>query len=160
MSRKIGHTEAQYRKWIKEGRGTGEYQDYKPWLTVYDAPSDGRVHRVFGYKSKRTHHLLSDLELSMFYLLEWRQDVLQVKEQFPLEREITLELAESAGIKHPNVRGVDQYLSSDFLVETTSRDLPYFALQAKYVSTFEEHRKIEILELEKRFWHEKQILGK
>ncbi|WP_440054538.1 hypothetical protein ACSLBF_17080 [Pseudoalteromonas sp. T1lg65] len=24
MSRKIGHTEAQYRKWIKEGRGTGE----------------------------------------------------------------------------------------------------------------------------------------
>ncbi|WP_338009867.1 hypothetical protein [Pseudoalteromonas maricaloris] len=110
MSRKIGHTEAQYHKWIKEGRGTGEYQDYKPWLTVYDAPSDGRVHRVFGYKSKRTHHLLSDLELSMFYLLEWRQDVLQVKEQFPLEREITLELAESAGIKHPNVRGVDQYL--------------------------------------------------
>ena len=157
MSRKIGHTEAQYRKWIKERRGTGEYQDYKPWLTVYDAPSDGRVHRVFGYKSKRTHHLLSDLELSMFYLLEWRQDVLQVKEQFPLEREITLELAKSAGIKHPNVRSVDQYLSSDFLIETTSRDLPYFALQAKYVSTFEEQRKIEILELEKRFWNEKQI---
>ncbi|MGA4604808.1 hypothetical protein [Pseudoalteromonas maricaloris] len=43
MSRKIGHTEAQYRKWIKEERGTGEYQDYKPWLTVYDAPSDSRV---------------------------------------------------------------------------------------------------------------------
>lgn len=84
MSRKIGHTEAQYRKWIKEGRGTGEYQDYKPWLTVYDAPSDGRVHRVFGYKSKRTHHLLSDLELSMFYLLEWWEDELQVKEH-PLD---------------------------------------------------------------------------
>ncbi|MBQ4812696.1 hypothetical protein J8M20_15155 [Pseudoalteromonas luteoviolacea] len=43
MSRKIGHTEAQYRKWIKEGRGSGEYQDYKPWLTVYDSPSDGKA---------------------------------------------------------------------------------------------------------------------
>lgn len=120
MSRKIGHTEVQYRKRIKEGHGTGEYQDYKPWLTAYDAPSDGRVHRVFGYKSKRTHHSLSDLDLSMFYLLEWRQDVLQVKEQFPLERNITIELAESTGIKYPSVRGIDQYLPSDFLVEITS----------------------------------------
>ncbi|WP_235956599.1 MULTISPECIES: hypothetical protein [Pseudoalteromonas] len=48
MSRKIGHTETQYLSWIKEGRGTGEYQDYKPWLTVYDAPSDGRIHRACG----------------------------------------------------------------------------------------------------------------
>ncbi|WP_024597002.1 MULTISPECIES: heteromeric transposase endonuclease subunit TnsA [unclassified Pseudoalteromonas] len=157
MSRKIGHTEAQYSKWIKEGRGLGEYQDYKPWLTVYDVPSDGRVHRVFGYKSKRTHHLLSDLELSMFYLLEWRSDVLQVKEQFPLDRDVTKELAEAAGIKHPNLRGLEQYLSSDFLVETSSRDLPYFALQAKYMNSFEELRKIEILELERRYWHEKKI---
>ncbi|KZN47683.1 hypothetical protein [Pseudoalteromonas luteoviolacea] len=46
MSRKIGHTEAQYRKWIKEGRGAGDNQDYKLWLTVYDALSDGRVHRL------------------------------------------------------------------------------------------------------------------
>ncbi|WOC26252.1 TnsA endonuclease N-terminal domain-containing protein [Pseudoalteromonas sp. N1230-9] len=46
--------------------------------------------------------------------------MLQVKEQFPLERNITIELAESTGIKYPNVRGIDQYLPSDFLVETTS----------------------------------------
>ncbi|WP_442960333.1 hypothetical protein [Pseudoalteromonas sp. GCY] len=69
MSRKIGHTEAQYRKWIKEGRGTGEYQDYKPWLTVYDAPSDGRVHRVFGYKSKRKTILTENNTDSHYYLL-------------------------------------------------------------------------------------------
>ncbi|KID55524.1 transcriptional antiterminator [Pseudoalteromonas luteoviolacea] len=157
MSRKIGHTEAQYRKWIKEGRGSGEYREYKPWLTVYDSPSDGRVHRVFGYKTKRTHHLLSDLELSMFYLLEWRKEVLQIKEQFPLERDLTAELVKSAGIKHPSVRGVNQYMSSDFLVETSSTELPYFALQVKYTNALEEQRKIEILELERRYWLEKNI---
>lgn len=54
MSRKIGHTEAQYRKWIKEGRGIGEYQDYKPWLTVY-LSQDLRTYAVkrFDIKPKR-----------------------------------------------------------------------------------------------------------
>ena len=67
MSRKIGHTETQYRKWIKEGRGTSEYQDYKPWLTVYDAPSDGRVNRVFGYNFKRTQHLITKFDLGVSF---------------------------------------------------------------------------------------------
>lgn len=48
MSRKIDYIEAQYSKWIKEGRGSGEHQDYNPWLTVYDVLSDGCAHRVSG----------------------------------------------------------------------------------------------------------------
>ena len=49
-------------------------KDYKPWLTVRDVPSLGRSHRIFGHKSQRTHHLLSDLELAVFLLLEWHPD--------------------------------------------------------------------------------------
>lgn len=30
----------------KEGRGTGRGDNYKPWLTVQDLRSSGRVHRV------------------------------------------------------------------------------------------------------------------
>ncbi|HAD49393.1 MAG TPA: heteromeric transposase endonuclease subunit TnsA, partial [Idiomarina sp.] len=77
-------TEALFARWIKEGRGSGQHADYKPWLTVRDLPSLGRVHRVFGHKSRRTHHLLSDLELSVFLLLEWHSEITQVREQFPL----------------------------------------------------------------------------
>ncbi|MGH0002943.1 hypothetical protein ACQU0X_22980 [Pseudovibrio ascidiaceicola] len=64
-------SDAKFAKMIKEGRGSGEYSEYMPWLTVRDLPSLGRVNGAFGHKSKRTHHLLSELELSMFLLLEW-----------------------------------------------------------------------------------------
>ncbi|KZL21102.1 hypothetical protein [Pseudovibrio sp. Ad37] len=62
-------SDAKFAKMIKEGRGSGEYSGYKPWLTVRDLPSLRRVHRIFGHKSKRTHHLLSDLDFSVFLRL-------------------------------------------------------------------------------------------
>ncbi len=58
-------------KWLKEGRGQGELADYKPWIKISDISSSGRSHRVFGYKIRRTHHLMSDLELAIFLFFEW-----------------------------------------------------------------------------------------
>ena len=155
-SRKKGFTEAQFAKWIKEGRGSGEHTDYKPWLTVRDFPSLGRVHRVFGYKSRRTHHLLSDLELAAFLLLEWHSEVTQIREQFPLERDTTRRLAVEAGIKHSNIAGVDQYMSSDFLVDTTNKHESRFVWQAKYASALGDARTVEKLEVERIYWVEKE----
>lgn len=155
-SRKKGFTEAQFAKWIKEGRGSGEHADYKPWLTVRDLPSLGRVHRVFGHKSRRTHHLLSDLELAAFLLLEWHGEVTQIREQFPLERDTTRRLAVEAGIKHSNIAGVDQYMSSDFLVDTTNEHESRFVWQAKYASALGDARTVEKLEVERRYWAEKE----
>nr|MBF4275598.1 heteromeric transposase endonuclease subunit TnsA [Vibrio anguillarum] len=57
---KYAPSETKYKRWIKEGRGNGCDSGYLPWITVRDVPSDGRSHRVFGHKSQRTHHLLSD----------------------------------------------------------------------------------------------------
>ncbi|MCA0952143.1 TnsA endonuclease C-terminal domain-containing protein [Shewanella chilikensis] len=156
-SRTKGGTEPLFAKWIKEGRGSGQHANYKPWLTVRDLPSLGRVHRVFGLKSKRTHHLLSDLELSVFLMLEWHSEVTQIREQFPLERDITRRLAHDAGIKHPNIAGVDQYMSSDFLVDSIDEKQPRFALQAKYVTDFSDIRTVEKLELERLYWQDKTL---
>lgn len=155
-SRNMGCTEAQFSKWIKEGRGSGEHADYKPWLTVRDLPSLGRVHRVFGHKSKRTHHLLSDLELAAFLLLEWHREVIQIREQFPLDRATTRRLAVDAGIEHPNVGGIDQYMSSDFLVDSSDEKAPRFVWQAKYASALGDVRTVEKLEVERRYWEEKE----
>lgn len=105
-SKKYGNSDAKNNKWIKEGRGSGQNSEYKPWITVRDLPSDGRVHRVFGHKSQRTHHLLSDLELAVFLLLEWHHDVIQIREQFPLEIATTSQIAKEAGIVHPSQSGV------------------------------------------------------
>lgn len=150
-------TEALFARWMKEGRGSGQHADYKPWLTVRDLPSLGRVHRVFGHKSRRTHHLLSDLELSVFLLLEWHSEITQVREQFPLERDVTRQLATDAGIKHPCIAGVDQYMSSDFLVDSADEKESRFVLQAKYREALNDVRTVEKLELERRYWKEKAL---
>lgn len=120
-------------KWIKEGRGQGQHADYKPWLTVRDFPSQGRVHRVFGQKSQRTHHLLSDLELAIFLFLEWYDEVTQIREQFPLQIDVTQALASDAGIKHSNTSGKEIYMSTDFLLNSNSETRPKFSLQAKSI---------------------------
>ena len=154
---KYSPSEALFHKWIKEGRGQGKGQDYKPWLTVRDVPSLGRSHRIFGFKSQRTHHLLSDLELAAFFILEWHPQTQDVREQYPLQRDITLEVAQEAGIKHPATSGVANYMSTDFLVNTSAAARPLFAIQAKRSEDLTNARTIEKLEIERRYWKQTGI---
>nr|WP_254796335.1 TnsA endonuclease C-terminal domain-containing protein [Moritella viscosa]SHO18105.1 Transposon Tn7 transposition protein tnsA [Moritella viscosa] len=151
------NSEAKNAKWIKQGRGSGHGINYLPWLTVRDLPSRGRSCRVFGHKSARTHHLLSDLELAVFLILEWDQSVTDIREQFPLNLKDTQSIARNAQIKHPVDRGVQQIMSSDFLVNTNFLNKPKFALQAKYADDLEDPRTIEKLEIERQFWKLKSI---
>ncbi|WP_026959406.1 heteromeric transposase endonuclease subunit TnsA [Aliagarivorans taiwanensis] len=150
-------TEAKIRRWIKQGRGQGRGADYKPWITVRDVPSDGRSHRTFGHKTQRTHHLLSDLELAVFLMLEWHRDTQDIREQFPLDREVTRVLAADAGIRHPKSGQILNVMSSDFLVNTRDAQQPKFALQAKYSKFLADAATVEKLELERRYWEEKSI---
>ena len=150
-------TEVTFQKWIKEGRGSGRGRDYQPWLTVRDFASQGRTHRVFGHKAQRTHHLFSDLELAVFLILDWQPDILDIREQFCLQRETTLELAKKYGIRHPAIGGVAQFMTSDFLVNSSRTGKTKFALQAKYSTDLEKPRTIEKLELERRYWQRKEV---
>lgn len=158
MARKqYWNSEAKNARWIKQGRGKGAGHDYKPWLTVRDVPSEGRVHRVFGHLTKRTHHLLSDLELATFLMLQWRETTTDIREQFPLERALTEQISNEMGVLHPAQKGILQYMSSDFLVNSEERHLPVFALQVKPSSKLCDPRTVEKLEIERRYWKHKEI---
>lgn len=139
-------------KWVKQGRGKGSGKDYQPWLTVRDLPSAGRSHRIWGFQTQRTHHLLSDLELAAFFLFDWNPSVTDIREQYPLRLEDTIELAAQARIRHPEVRGQIQVMSTDFLVDTNKPELPRMAIQVKTSSDLSNSRTIEKLELERRYW--------
>ena len=156
-SRRSGLTEEKIKKWIKEGRGSGRGAAYSPWLRVRDIPSQGRSHRVFGYKSRRTHHLFSDLELAVFLALDWSPKTIEIREQFPLQRQLTVDLAKEVSVKHPESSGILQVMSSDFLINSADPDLPKFVLQAKYTSALNDPRTIEKLELERRYWAYKEV---
>ncbi len=89
---------------IKEGRGAGRGGDYKPWLLVQDVPSQGLASRVKGVKTGRVHHLLSQLEHRCFLILDWSEQVTDIREQYPLlPLKETFALAESLGI---NIHGI------------------------------------------------------
>ncbi|MDP5032500.1 TnsA endonuclease N-terminal domain-containing protein [Paraglaciecola sp.] len=151
------NSEAKNERWIKEGRGQGSGPDYKPWLTIRDVPSQGRSHRIFGHLTQRTHHLLSDLELATFFFLQWRPITTDIREQFPLDRELTREICNQLGVEHPNVQGVDQYMSSDFVVDSEDRSKPRFAIQVKSRSAFQDSRTVEKLQIERMYWAEKEV---
>ena len=56
------HNTRKYDKWFKEGRGQGQKESYKPWLTVFDVPSEGRSHV--------SHHSSSSEKLPLFQILK------------------------------------------------------------------------------------------
>jgi hypothetical protein len=117
--RKYTFDENKYFKFSVEKRGIGCGFDYKPWLTIHDVPSIGVVVRVNGWKTHRIHHLLSKYERDYFYLLEWADDVVDINEQFPLDRSITLQIADQLNIKHPtdNYSKTPIVMTSDFKIK-------------------------------------------
>jgi len=48
------------------------------------------------------HSFLSQLELQVFFLLDWEDEVVDIREQFPLfPQETTKEICQALGLKHP-----------------------------------------------------------
>ena len=82
-----GLTQAQIDRRIREGRGQGLGPDYKPFIYTRDVSSLGRSHRLPGSKTRRLHHLLSDLELAVFLTLDRSRNVTDIREQFPMRVE-------------------------------------------------------------------------
>lgn len=158
--RKYAMTEAKIARYIKEGRGQGSGRDYKPWLTIHDFPSHGRVHRVLGWKTGRVHEFFSDIEYHHFLLLDWITEVDDIREQFPLDRDKTLEIARVAGIPHPTdpSSGVPIVMTTDLLVVAgTGADRRLHPMAVKPAEDLGDRRVVEKLEIEQRYWTDPQI---
>ncbi len=149
----------QYQRYLKEGRGQGTKSAYKPWIMIHDFPSNGMVSRVYGNTTGRIHHLLSNMELSYFYLLDWSEKVLDIREQYPiLEIETVIEIADKAGIRYPfdNESGFPYVLTSDFLITTSDGEMVRSIKPKKNLGDFRVREKLEI---ERRYWKQKRLIG-
>lgn len=88
---------------LEEGKGTGVGKDYKPWIKIQDVASSGRVTRVKGIKTNRQHELLSGIDGNSSYILDFSNEVIDIREQYSLlPIEETIGIAVELGIKHPN----------------------------------------------------------
>lgn len=156
---KYALTEDKIARFIKEGRGKGEGSAYKPWLLIQDVPSQGRRSRPHSTKTGREHHLLSDLESAVFFLYEWSDEVLDIREQYPIDRAVTLRIAKELGIKHPEdtKTGCQIVITTDFLI--TNRHSKGSRLLARTVKPASkiDARVLDKFEIERRYWVEQGV---
>ncbi|MFT4413452.1 TnsA endonuclease C-terminal domain-containing protein [Bacillus sp. UMB0728] len=154
-------SENKYNRFVKEGRGQGAGKEYKPWLTIQDFPSMGRVSRILGWKSGRVHHLFSDLQARYFYMLEWQDTVVDIREHFPLlDLEDTIQQKSDLKFKlfTDKESGYPYTLSTNFLITINRADGNlYLARSIKMASELEKKTTLERLEIERRYWTEKGI---
>jgi hypothetical protein len=129
----------------------------KPGIQVHHISSYGVSGRICGWKSGRTHHLLSKLERQWFYILEWSPIVADIREQFPLELEETQNIATSLKIRHPRrpKDEADMVMTTDFLV--TNLDGSSWALSVKPSAELSRSRTAEKLEIERLYWSQRNI---
>jgi len=149
-------------RWIKEGRGQGEGKEYKPWLTVQDFPSMGRVTRVFGWTTQRIHHFFSDTQLKYFYLLDWEEKVIDIREHYPLiDLEVVLnDISDLRLDKFIDRKTKETYiLTTTFLITLLNSDgqKSFAARSIKYASELSKKSTIEKLEIERRYWKARGI---
>lgn len=150
-----------FKKYIKEGRGSGIRKDYKPWINIQNISSLGESSRILGWKTERVQHFLSNNESSYFYILEWSDIVVDIREQFPLvDYKETAKIAENLGIKHPvdNESGFPYVLTTDFMVTVKLNGKEVnIARTIKPALELEKERVIEKFEIERRYWKNRNI---
>ena len=157
--RHIKITEKKIEEKLKNGDGKGEGVNYRPFIRVGDFASAGRVHRILSVDG-RLQHFFSDLEKDYYYHLIWQDNVLDIKEQYPLDRAITMTIADTLGIKHPTdpMTGVPIVMTTDFVI-TTMHDGKHetFARSVKYQADLDKPRVHEKQALEKLYWEIKEV---
>lgn len=159
----IKFTDKKIQEFIKDGRGSGELAFYKPWILTRElkgAPS--RKARVKGILTGRVHHLLSDLEKKIFFLLEWTDSVYDIKEQYPLlPRSETIRIAEEYGILYPRYpyTTLPIVMTTDFLVtEIANGHKKEIAISAKYTKDLANKRTLEKIHIEQKRWADRGIV--
>ena len=148
---------------IMEGRGTGEGKDYKPWIQCRECGGSSTCVQHPDWKHHRMMHFLSQGEFWAYLSLRWREDVLDVREQFPLRKEETMAIAKTNGIPHPNNIDHNVTMTTDLLVtyiDAHGRQyLKAYSIKNRRMEVFGDMedekvmRNVEKQRIEMAYWH-------
>lgn len=139
-------------------RGKGEGASYKPYIKTREVPSTGTGRILKDKITGRQMHLLSQAEVYAYYLLRWDDSVIDIREQYPLDLEDTLKIADHLGYKHPHDRKTS--MTTDFLVTYREEDgtKTYKAYSVKASrENLQNDRTVEIQRIEMAYWNLKGI---
>lgn len=163
---KVSGVEARIEARLKKGHGQGTGPNYVPWVDVRRFSSRGSSNRIWSSKSGRLIHLLSNRELRCYFLLEWNDQIVDIREQFPLlPLSETRQIAASRGYRHPQERirengqvvTEDREMTSDFRVTFhAGAEIPEMVISVKPTNALRDPqtylRTLEKLEIERQYW--------
>ena len=151
---------ADYKRALKQKYGLGEGVNYTPWIRVQDVKSHGHSGKIEGIKSGRTHHTLSEQESCFFYLAEFSESVIDIREQFPLlPLSLSLKISQLLDIEHPqHPKSKDPIImTTDFLLTCSDgKRIWYEAVCIKPSEKLFDRRTAQKLDIERVWW---ELLG-
>lgn len=141
---------------LLQGAGLGCGPDYRPWHEARTTNSDAVVSQTLGIKTGRIHHGLSPSEKSFFYLIEFHEQVVDIREQFPLlPLSLAMSNADILGIRYPKIpkTQIPWVMTTDFLITYLNQGkVKYAAFSVKSRSRFKTKADFEKQELERIWW--------
>ena len=163
-------------RYARIGRGTGSYHGYIPWHRVgrSDPASAGRSH-LTNWRN-RLRETLSDKELDGLHFSLMLKNLIDVREQFPLQLQEwqhetadydichfgkrvsgTLDIAQYLGIKHPLVHGEGRSepwtMTTDQLLAFSDHgSVELLAIAFKPDSAALTKRNLQLLAIEREYW--------
>lgn len=151
-----------YSKDVKRGRGKGSQEDYNPYFTVNDVPSQALRTRVPLLRFNRIMHVLSHSELIALLLLDWNDSVVEIHEQVALDPVDTIPICAVHKIRHPGIHGLETVMTTDFVATYCNRsDCWAVAYQVKATrGEAEQPRTAEKLFIEEEYWKAKGVQWK
>lgn len=147
---------SEYKAQTAEGIGCGYGENYKPYLTVQNTRS--RVKRgvtTLATCGERVVHYFSHAELMALLLFDWDDSVIDIREQYPLNPEDTVVIAQDLHVPHPGHTRGGVVMTTDLLVTYRSQETGERidkAFQVKSSRTDLTERVYEKLAIEQRYW--------
>ncbi|WP_199784874.1 TnsA endonuclease N-terminal domain-containing protein [Nostoc sp. 'Lobaria pulmonaria (5183) cyanobiont'] len=130
-------------------------------MKIQDFPSKVRVSRPPDWKTNREHYLLSDNEKRLFYVFEWLDTIVDIREQFPLiDLDLAMSIAEEIGINYPKdpQSNTPRVLTTDFMLSVKQgKTIVQKARTLKLTKDLGSKSVAEKFELEKRYYAAKGI---
>ena len=122
-------TETKIAERIRKGRGRGKRLDYQSWYKKTELKnSESNLNQIKGHLIRRPYVLCDDLDCLALRILEEIPGVVDIWENYRLDREVTLAISEQLGVQHPCYDGTDipKVLTIKFIVVTQNegQDLP------------------------------------
>ena len=135
-------------------RGTGHGTDYTPWIKIAELPGHiGTHHNLIDWKTGRTLHLLSNGELWQYLILRWSDDVVDIREQYPIPTEATQEIVNKfKGFRHPRNNNGLVHFTTDLLVDYSDGHQEAFSIKSSREQFEKSVRQMKNEFVIKRYW--------